>query len=172
VIGKRWDHPGKKEIALNIKGITPTLRIVVDPDVDGPALAATLTARLKECAASSIRASVKELLEYQDNGLQLDCSWEGVILTVSEYQAQHDANMQQLSELFSSATFEAAIDNNPDNGRPGMWLVSGIRHSCVVIGVDTARDAMDKAITSGEVGSWECCAVKYLDPKGPEVVPI
>jgi hypothetical protein len=80
--------------------------------------------------------------------------------------------MQQLPELFSSATFDAEIDNNPDNGKHGMWLVSGTRHSCLVNGVGTARDALDKAISSGEVGSWECCTVKYLDPNGPEVFPV
>jgi hypothetical protein len=172
VIGKRWDHPGKKEISLCIKGITPTLRIVVDPDVDGSALAATLTRRLKECVASCIRESVKELLEYQDNGLNFECTREEVLFSTSEYLAQHKANVQQLQELFSCAMFDAEIDNNPDNGKHGMWLVSGMRHSCVVNGVGTARDALDKAITSGEVGSWECEMVKYLDPNGPEVFPV
>jgi hypothetical protein len=172
VISRRWDHPGKKEITLSIKGITPTLRIVVDPDVDGPALAATLTERLKACMVSSLRASVNELLEYQDDGLHLDCTREEVLLTAYEYQARHEANMQHLRELSLSAEFDAAIDNNPDNGKPGMWLVSGIRHSCVVNGVGTARDALDKAIASGKVGLWECCTVKYLDPTGPEVFPL
>ena len=172
MIGKRWDHPGKKEISLCIKGITPTLRIVVDPDVDGSALAATLTRRLKECVASCIRESVKELLEYQDNGLNFECTREEVLFSTSEYLAQHKANVQQLQELFSCAMFDAEIDNNPDNGKHGMWLVSGMRHSCVVNGVGTARDALDKAITSGEVGSWECEMVKYLDPNGPEVFPV
>lgn len=172
MIGRRWDYPGKKEIALSIKGITPTLRIVVDPDVDGPALAAFLTERLKGCVASSLRASVNELLEYQDDGLHLDCTREEVLLTASEYQAQHEGNMQHLRELSLRAKFDTAIDNNPDNGKPGMWLVNGIRHSCVVNGADTARDALDKAIASGEVGLWECCTVQYLDPTGPEVFPI
>ena len=172
MIGRRWDHPGKKEIALSIKGITPTLRIVVDPDVDGTALAATLTERLKECVASSIRASVSELLEYQDTGLQFDCTREEVLLTVSEYRARHETYVQQLSELFSTATSDVANDDNPDNGKHGMWLVSGIRHSCLVNGVDTARDAVDRAVASGEVGSWECSTAKYVDPEGPEVLPV
>jgi len=173
MIGRRWDHPGKKEIGLSIKGITPTLRIVVDPDADGMALAATLTARLKECVASSIRASVKELLEYQDANLQLDCIWEEELLTASEYQAQREARIQQMRGLLDpSATSDADLDNNPDNGKHGMWLVSGICHSCVVNGVGTARDALDKAITSGEVGAGGCCTVEYLDPNGPEVFPI
>jgi hypothetical protein len=171
-MSKKWDHPGKKEISLSIKGIIPTLRIVVDPDVDGPALATDLTGRLKECVASCIRESVKELLEYQDNGLNFECTREEVLLSASEYRARHKANAQQMSELFSCATFDADIDNNPDNGKHGMWLVSGIRHSCMVTGVRTARDALDKAIASGEVGSWECLTVKYIDPNGPEVFPV
>jgi hypothetical protein len=94
VIGKRWDHTEKKEISLTIKVITPTLRIVVDPDVNGSALAATLTRRLKECVASSIRESVNELLEYQDNGLIFECTREEVLLSKSEYWARHKANVQ------------------------------------------------------------------------------
>ena len=156
MIGMKRDHPGKKEISLSIKRITPTLSIVVDPAVDGSALAATLTSRLKECVASSIRESVNELLEYQDNGLNFECTREEVLLSKSEYLTRLKANMQQLRESFSSATFDAEIDNNPDNGKHGMWLVSGLRHSCVVKGVGTAREALDKAINSGVVGSWEC----------------
>jgi len=172
MIGRKWEHPGKKEIALNIKGVAPTLRIVVDPDVDGPALAVTLTRRLKEFMEASIRASVNDLLEYQDVGLHLDCTMEELLLTESEYQAQHDANLQDLGDLFSDATFDAAIDDNPDNGKVGMWLVRGIRHSCIVIGVGTARAALDKAISSGEVGSWEGGTVKFLDPNCAEVFPV
>ena len=61
--------------------------------------------------------------------------------------------------LFSSVSFDAAIDNNPDDGKQGMWLVSGVRHSCVVNGVSTARDALNKAVASGNVGSWERCTL-------------
>jgi len=75
-------------------------------------------------------------------------------------------------ELFASDTFYMDLDKNPDNGKHGMWLVSGIRHSCVVNGVCTARGALDKAIASGKVGSWEGRRVKYLDPGGPEVFPV
>ena len=170
---RKWDHPGKKEINLSMKGITPTLRIVVDPDVDGAALAATLTKSIKECVASSICASVNELLEYEDAGLHLDCTLEEILLTASEYRAQHEASVQHMLDLFSSSStkFDADIDNHPDNGKHGMWLVSGIRHSCVVNRVSTAREAIEKANASGEVGSWECCTATFLDPNGPEVFP-
>ena len=53
-----------------------------------------------------------------------------------------------------------------------IYVECRIRHSCLVNGVDTARDAVDRAVASGEVGSWECSTAKYLDPDGPEVLPV
>jgi len=174
MFSRRWDHPGKKEIAFSMKGITPALLIVVDPAVDGPTLATSLTERIKECVTSYLCESVIELLEYQDFVLRLDCTREEILLSASEYEAQFEANMQELRELSdsSSAKFDEEIDNNPDNGKLGMWLVSGVRHSCLVNGVSTAREAMDKAIASGEVGSWEFIEVRYLDPSGPQCIPV
>jgi len=79
-----------------------------------------------------MRASVKELLEYQDENLKLNCTRVEVLLTAVESQARYEANMLELSGLFSIAEEDAAIDNNSDNGKHGMWLVSGIRHTCLV----------------------------------------
>jgi len=174
MINKRWDHPGKKEIDLKVKGISPVLRIVVNPDIDGSALAATLSVRLKECVAATIRETVNELLEYQDFALDIECAREEILLSTVEYQTQREANMQQLRELelIPSVKRDEHIENNPDNGKYGMWLVSGMRHFCVVNGVDTARDALDAANASGEVGSWEWPTAKYIDPAGPKVVSL
>ena len=61
------------------------------------------------------------------------------------------------------------VDRNPDNGKVGIWRVDGIRHSCLVSRVSTAREARDKAIAEGAVGEWELCGIRYLAAELPEV---
>jgi hypothetical protein len=67
VIGRRWDHPCNKEIGLSIKGVIPTLRIVVDPDADGTALAAT-----PHCAPEGVRGVVLIRLFLLGQSLQFE----------------------------------------------------------------------------------------------------
>jgi predicted MarR family transcription regulator len=47
---------------------------------------------------------------------------------------------------------EEEIDNHPCNGKRGIWRVEGIRHSCLISRVSTAREARDSAIEEVAVG--------------------
>ena len=66
---------------------------------------------------------------------------------------------------------EAEIDNHPCNGKRGIWRVDGVRHSCLVSGVSTAREARDRAIAEGAVHEWELCGIEFLGEL-PEVLRI
>jgi hypothetical protein len=57
---------------------------------------------------------------------------------------------------------EAEIDSHPCNGKGGIWRVDGVRHSCLVSGVSTAREARDRAIAEGGVHEWEFYGVEFL----------
>jgi len=57
---------------------------------------------------------------------------------------------------------EAEIDNHPCNGQQGIWRVDGVRHSCLVSGVSTAREAKDRAFAEGAVHEWELCGIEFL----------
>lgn len=57
---------------------------------------------------------------------------------------------------------EAEIDSHPCNGKRGIWRVDGVRHSCLVSGVSTAREASDRAIAAGAVHEWELYGIEFL----------
>jgi len=57
---------------------------------------------------------------------------------------------------------EAEIDSHPCNGKQGIWRVDGVRHSCLVSGVSTAREARDRAIAEGAVHEWELYGIDFL----------
>jgi hypothetical protein len=57
---------------------------------------------------------------------------------------------------------EAEIDSHPYNGKRGIWRVNGVRHSCLVSGVSTAREARDRAIANGAVQEWELYGIEFL----------
>lgn len=63
-------------------------------------------------------------------------------------------------------TPEYIIKNNPDKDKSGWWVVNGIRHACVVK-AENAKNAVDVAFESGNVGEWEFISVDFLgeDPK-------
>jgi hypothetical protein len=56
----------------------------------------------------------------------------------------------------------AEIDNYPFNGKRGIWCVKGVRHSCLVSRVSTAREASDRAIAEGAVHEWELYRIEFL----------
>ena len=57
---------------------------------------------------------------------------------------------------------ESEIDNHPCNGKRGIWRVDGVRHSCLVSGVSTAREARDRAVAEGAVHEWELHRIEFL----------
>jgi len=65
---------------------------------------------------------------------------------------------------------DADLDANPDNGKNGVWRVNGIRHSCLVCGVSTAREARDRAIKEEAVQDWEVNEVLFVGQELPEVI--
>jgi len=57
---------------------------------------------------------------------------------------------------------EEQIDSHPCNGKRGIWRVDGVRHSCLVSRVSTAREARDRAIVEGAVQEWELEGIAFL----------
>jgi hypothetical protein len=57
---------------------------------------------------------------------------------------------------------EAEIDSHPCNGKRGIWRVDGVRHSCLVSSVSTAREARDSAIAEAAVHEWELYGIEFL----------
>jgi len=76
-------------------------------------------------------------------------------------EALHSSQSPEDVRLMFSPT-KAEIDSHPDNGKRGIWRVNGVRHSCLVSGVSTAREARDRAIANGAVGEWELYEIEFL----------
>ncbi len=61
---------------------------------------------------------------------------------------------------------QARLDNHPNNGTLGYWLVEGIRHDARCK-AHTAREAVKKC--AGTVGDWESPEVTFIGIELPEV---
>ncbi|UFS72483.1 hypothetical protein LPW11_09880 [Geomonas sp. RF6] len=172
---KNWNltHPGKKVISVTGKRVRPLLRVVVNPEVDGKKLATVLTARVKEVAEAVTRSVATEVLEYREYGLQFECSEEEILPGDAQYQQEREATIVVYGEdNLPWAPHSSEIDNHPDDGTYGVWLVSGIRHSCLVRCVSTARQAWHKALDSGGVGEWEVYEIKFVGQDLPDVIRV
>ena len=66
----------------------------------------------------------------------------------------------------SNLARQARIDNHPDNGKEGYWLVEGVRHDARTK-ASSAREAIDKC--SGEVDDWESPEASFIGAELPEV---
>ena len=61
---------------------------------------------------------------------------------------------------------QKALDNHPDNGRLGWWLVDGIRHDARTR-ASSAREAIEKC--SDVVQSWESPEATFIGEELPDV---
>jgi hypothetical protein len=79
---------------------------------------------------------------------------------------EDDAGLQkQLAE--DAKKRQAEIDNCPDNGRVGWWIVEGLRHSGYAR-ASTAREAIDKCAKFGVVQDWEDATARFWTVELPE----
>jgi hypothetical protein len=80
---------------------------------------------------------------------------------------------KDLAESMKRADEEriAFLASNPDNGKHGWWVVSGIRHNAIVR-TSSAVLAVEKAEAAGAVGEWEAPTARFLSEELPDVVSI
>jgi hypothetical protein len=79
----------------------------------------------------------------------------------SLFEALHSSQSRE-EERTMFGPIEKEINNHPCNGKRGIWRVNGVRHSCLVSGVSTAREAMDRAIAEGAFQEWELEGIEFL----------
>ena len=60
------------------------------------------------------------------------------------------------------------IDNCPDNGKTGWWIVDGLRHTGHAK-ASTAREAIEKCEKADKVQNWEMPSARFWTEKLPEV---
>lgn len=100
--------------------------------------------------------------------------YENHLLATPDCKAMADDRPSLMESLKTMRpAFEAAeverqerIDNHPDNGRTGFWIVEGIRHDARTV-ANSAREAIDKC--SEEVQSWESPEARFLGEELPDV---
>jgi hypothetical protein len=100
-----------------------------------------------------------------------EMSKDGAIRTAGDLlRAMNDGAFKQMQEHAAEdhAARLKALDENPDNGREGWWVVQGLRHSAMAR-ASSAREAVDKAQAAGLVGDWEQADASFRCENLPDV---
>lgn len=101
--------------------------------------------------------------------------------TIEEYQKPAE-RISAAASLFNSPEWKACgeemqrseeerrkrMENNPDNGKHGWWIVEGIRHSAYARAA-SAPEAIRKADEAGIVQDWEFPEARFWTEELPEV---
>jgi hypothetical protein len=79
-------------------------------------------------------------------------------------------DLKILSDAYAESEIERQkkLKSNPDNGKLGLWLVTGIRHKAIVK-ASSASEAVEKAEKSGTVGDWEYSDAAYIGEQLPDI---
>jgi hypothetical protein len=89
------------------------------------------------------------------------------------FQCQCDLKMSSYSATTSAfkeseEKRKERIVQNPDNGRTGWWTVIGLRHSAIAK-ASSASEAIQKALSAGLIGDWECPEASFRMEDLPDV---
>lgn len=78
--------------------------------------------------------------------------------------------LKEVQEAFAEADAkrEQDIENHPDNGKEGWWIVDGIRHDAKVK-ASSAAEAIRKAAEADAVQSWELPTAEFWCEELPDV---
>jgi hypothetical protein len=165
-------HVGQLLLALDFTGTgtSPALEAVMPPETDPAAVAATISAEIRQVLVRRL-GQYSQALPDDIIGIQVNPR-TGIINTRAERHAAMDATWKKAQEAFcdteeEQVAQERAIDVHPDNGKLGWWRVGGIRHSCLVK-ASSCREALTKA--ADKVGSWESPAADWVGEELPDVI--
>lgn len=62
----------------------------------------------------------------------------------------------------------AEVAANPNNGRRGYWVVTGVRNTARTL-ASSAQEAIDKCVSTGAVGDWESPTAEFWTEQLPDV---
>jgi hypothetical protein len=161
------DHVGRTLLALDLNGgCSPTIQAILPGSAD-----------LEE-EVRNFNAAFQEFMDEQflpgkwewvlDNG-KPKFSLHGrskVIKPRAERSAEFDAMLAKLHGLQDSAPPKPVTHEK--DGTLGWWRVDGVRHGAIVK-ASSAAEAIDKAVTSDAVGSWESPDAEWIGEELPEV---
>jgi hypothetical protein len=89
---------------------------------------------------------------------------------VDQTLALAEENRKILSDAYAESEVrrQKELESNPNNGKQGLWLVTGVRHKAIVK-ASSAIEATDKAENTGTVGDWEFSDAEYIGEQLPDV---
>jgi hypothetical protein len=155
---------GRRHIGIDIcTGCSPFFKVIMDADTDAAALAEALQADIARAIEARFPGAEMSL-----ESVGVEVVFNDIIKPLEERRAESNAQLEELRDLYAKCEAERQkrIDAHPDNGRTGFWYVSGIRHETYCT-ASSAREAIDKAIASGEVGDWESPDATYVGESLP-----
>jgi hypothetical protein len=167
------DNVGKMLVALDISaGCSPFVRAIVPPTRMPPesyaeTLRYALDKALRDVLGDDIEFALDEEIKVSIH------PQSGIIKTQEDRDAAHRKILAEIQEMVAEGDkrHDLAMANHPDNGKLGYWRVEGVRHNAIVK-ASSAPEAIEKALKTEAVGSWESPDATFIGEELPEVLEI